>query len=142
MPTGDDLQDPIAAGQCLCGSVRYQVSGSLGEVRYCHCSRCRTATGSAFSANAKIPVARFALLAGEELLREYEDPVGTFRVFCSVCGSPLFARINREPEHVRVRLGGLSGQLDVRITAHVWVSSKSTWYSIADGLPQHLQSAV
>jgi hypothetical protein len=82
------------------------------------------------------------LLDGRELLREYEDPTGTFRIFCSVCGSPLFARLDREPDHIRVRLGGLSGQLDVRITAHVWVSSKSSWFSITDGLPQHLHSAV
>ena len=32
-------------GQCLCGTVRHQVTGPLGEVRYCHCQMCRRATG-------------------------------------------------------------------------------------------------
>ena len=131
----------MADGQCLCGKVRYEVSGSLGDVRYCHCSRCRRATGSAFSANAKIPARRFALLAGQERVREYEEKAGTFRAFCASCGSPIYARLDREPEHIRVRLGGLSGELDARITAHVWLSSKSSWYEIADSLPRYSESA-
>jgi hypothetical protein len=140
MPSHDKSSESVAAGQCLCGKVRYQVAGSLGEVRYCHCTRCQRATGSAFSANARIPAVRFALLAGQELVREYEERPGIFRAFCSVCGSPVYARLGREPEDIRVRIGGLSGELDVRIPAHVWASSKSSWYSIADTLPRYSES--
>jgi hypothetical protein len=137
----EHASESLAHGQCLCGQVRYAVSGSLGEVRYCHCSRCRRATGSAFSANARVPAGRFALLAGREFVREYEERPGIFRAFCSVCGSPLYARLDREPEHLRVRIGGLSGALDVEIAAHVWVASKSGWHAITDALPQHAEAA-
>lgn len=137
----DPPREAVAEGRCLCGRVRYRVTGSLGEVRYCHCTRCRQTSGSAFSANARIPASRFALLAGREVVREYEHDPGVFRAFCAVCGSPLHARLDREPEHVRVRIGGLEGDLDVRITGHVWVSSGSSWYAIRDDLPRHPKAA-
>ena len=41
---------------------------------------------------------------------------------------------------IRVRLGGFEGELDVRITAHVWTGSKSTWYAIEDSLPCHAEA--
>ncbi len=38
-----DVAQPCMNGQCLCGAVQYEVSGSLGEVRYCYCKHCRRA---------------------------------------------------------------------------------------------------
>ena len=129
----------MSDGQCLCGKVRYRVSGSFGEVRYCHCSFCRRATGTAFSANAKLEAAQLEITSGRGEIREYETSRGP-RAFCSACGSPLYARVEREPQHVRVRLGGFDGPVDARITAHVWVASKSPWYEIADALPRHREA--
>jgi hypothetical protein len=124
-------------GQCLCGTVRYRVFGPRGEVLYCHCRICRRATGTAFSANARIPVERFALLAGAEALREYEASPGAFRCFCGLCGSPVFAKVARDPTHIRIRLGGLGTPAGVRITGHVWTESKAGWFEICDDLPQY-----
>lgn len=128
-----------ATGQCLCGTVRYRVTGPLGEVRYCHCRMCRRATGSAFSANAPVPVERFALLAGADSIREYEASSGAFRCFCGNCGLPVFARLARAPGHVRIRLGGLEAPDGVEITGHVWTESKADWHAIHDDLPQYPQ---
>lgn len=129
-----------AQGSCLCGAVRYEVDGSLGEVRYCHCRSCRKLTGTAFTANARIPASAFRLLTGTDSLSEYRTARGP-RMFCSICGSPVFARSDAEPDWVRVRIGGLEGELDVRITAHVWVSSKGSWFKISDTLPQYPEAA-
>ncbi|MEN3976154.1 GFA family protein [Emcibacter sp. SYSU 3D8] len=126
-------------GRCLCGTVRYRVSGTLGPVRYCHCRMCQRASGSAFSANASVPVERFALLAGADSIREYEASPGAFRCFCGRCGSPVFARLAFDPAHIRIRLGGLDRPHGVEITAHVWTDSKSSWYEIGEALPQYGQ---
>jgi hypothetical protein len=127
----------MADGQCLCGKVQYEVSGSLGEVRYCHCTRCRRATGSAFSANARIPALCFTLLAGQDWGPRVRRKAGHLPSVLLPLWVANLARLDREPEHIRVRLGGLSGELDVRITAHVWLSSKSSWYEIVDSLPRY-----
>jgi hypothetical protein len=124
-----------ARAQCLCGSIKYQVFGSLGEVRYCHCFRCRQANGTAFSANAKIAKSNFHIISGKSSLSKYEMSKGVFRYFCSVCGSPIYVIILKEPEWIRIRIGALEGEVDVKITGHVWVGSKSSWYVIEDSLP-------
>lgn len=128
-----------AEGGCVCGSVRYEVDGSLGDVRYCHCNHCRRTTGTAFTANARIPARAFRLVAGADSLSEHRTPRGV-RAYCSVCFSPIFGRVAAEPDWIRIRIGGLAGELDVRITAHVWVSSKSSWFEITDALPQYPES--
>ncbi|TMA79831.1 MAG: hypothetical protein E6J72_10050 [Deltaproteobacteria bacterium] len=40
--------------QCLCGGVRIEISGRLGPLVYCHCTRCQKASGTAFGANANV----------------------------------------------------------------------------------------
>ncbi len=35
------MVDPeIHQGGCLCGAVRYEVTGPLDVVNYCHCTQC------------------------------------------------------------------------------------------------------
>ena len=128
-------------GHCLCGKVRYKIDGPLGGVRYCHCSLCRHANGTAFSANSSLMRKNFTLTSGEDLISEYESSPGAFRCFCSNCGSPVFSRVESEPEHIRIRLGSLEGEPEVKIESHVWVGSKSSWFEITDDLQQHEEAA-
>jgi hypothetical protein len=37
------------AGGCMCGAVRYRISGVPMVAALCHCDRCRSQSGSAFS---------------------------------------------------------------------------------------------
>lgn len=125
----------MPSGKCLCGAFKYTVEGSFGDVRYCHCSQCRRGSGSAFSANAKVAKSQWTLEGPGAEVTEFEHKPGKFKAFCSRCGSPLYARSLHDPDDIRVRLGGFEGNLDVRITGHVWTSSRSTWYTIEDSLP-------
>jgi hypothetical protein len=124
------------AGSCLCGGVRYEIDGELGAFGYCHCTSCRKASGSAHGANVGVDKGRFHLLAGAELLREYESSPGKLRVFCSRCGSPMYAYLTKSPDVIRVRLGSLDTPLHDRPRAHTWVSDKATWEPIEDSVPQ------
>ena len=53
-------------GSCLCGGVRYEITGPLSGALNCHCSMCRKAQGAAFrsrthsSAAAKRRAVRFS----------------------------------------------------------------------------------
>ena len=98
----------MVTGRCLCGGVQFEVHGELGETRLCYCELCRRANGSAFSANVPVPVERYRLLSGRDRIREFESSPGAFRAFCSTCGSPVYGRTMRDPDHIRVRLGTLS----------------------------------
>ena len=126
--------NPVLGGGCLCGGVRYEITGPVGSAVMCHCSMCRRASGSAFAVNAGVRADGFRVVAGADVMREFESSPGKFRVFCSRCGSPLYGRWEAHPEFVRIRLGTLDGDPGVRPVMHVWVGARAPWFEIADSL--------
>src|SRR5690242_14861226 len=106
---------------CLCGGVRIEISGRLGPLVYCHCSQCRRASGTAFAANADVRAKYWTVVAGQELIREYESSPGKLRAFCGRCGSPIYSRQPSVPDVYRIRLGILNDDPERRSLAHFWV---------------------
>ena len=124
-------------GGCLCGGIRFRITGKLGPAGFCHCKQCQRASGSAFAANAPVRTHYFEITSGRELLREYESSARKFRAFCGRCGAPVYSRREEEPEIRRIRLGSLDSDPERRPQGHFWVSSRAPWYSIEDSLPQY-----
>ncbi len=122
--------------ECLCGRVRIEITGKLGPVVYCHCSRCRKASGTAFTANADVRRKYWTFVSGHDLIREFESSPGVFLAFCSGCGSPVYSRRPDAPDMLRLRLGLLNDDPERRALAHFWVGSKAPWFEITDALPQ------
>jgi hypothetical protein len=106
---------------------------------YCHCSRCRKASGTAFASNAVIAAGDFVVVQGEDALRTFSTPQGVHRVFCSKCGSPLTSRRDNLPDVLRLRLGSLDTPVPAAPSAHIFVGSKAAWWEIRDQLPQHAE---
>jgi len=126
-------------GGCLCGAVRYTVDGTLAPIEVCHCSQCRKAQGSAFAANIPLRRADVKFIQGEDKLSEYRATPLKRRVFCRTCGSPLFSQRDDTPEVIRLRAGTLDEPVAAAIGFHFMVGSKASWWTIADGLPQHVE---
>lgn len=122
-------------GSCLCGGIRYEVTGPLRTPLNCHCSMCRKATGAAFRTRAAIAESDFHWVAGENLLGRYRSSEFETRTFCSVCGSTLVTLIPRRKE-VGLALGTLDDDPGIRIERNIFVGSKAPWYEICDDLPQ------
>ncbi len=124
-------------GSCLCGDVTFRVEGAPDRMYYCHCSRCRRARSAAHAANAFYPLARFAWLSGEDRLRRYKVPEAQrfAVVFCARCGSGAPVLRDGVP-FAQIPSGALDGDTGGRPMAHIHVASKSTWYTIADTIPQ------
>lgn len=114
-------------GTCLCGGVRFEVEGEIGAVTLCHCGQCRKAQGSAFVAAAPVRRAAFRLLRGAELLTAFESSPGKRRVFCRVCGSPVFSERDADPDSLRLRIGLLDTPLGARPAAHIFCESRADW---------------
>ncbi|WP_347989092.1 GFA family protein [Methylomonas sp. AM2-LC] len=126
-------------GSCLCGSVKYEIKGELGAAVYCHCVRCRKASGSAFAANATVAEDSFKIVQGAESLKMFSTAEGVHRIFCSACGSPIISKRDSFPGVFRLRLGTLDTPITERLEAHIFVSSKADWYEIHDSLPQYTE---
>ena len=129
---------PVAySGRCLCGRIAVAVSQEPGPIELCHCSMCRRANGSAFSANAELPATALTVVRGQEFLSSYESSPGEERLFCGNCGSPIFSRTRANPGVVRVRVGILTGPLHSRPVAHFHTGSMANWWTITDSLIRH-----
>ena len=77
------------SGRCLCGAIRYEIHGEIGEILHCHCQRCRKSNGTAFATNAPVRIKDFKFTQGEHLLKSFQSSETTQRCFCQECGSPL-----------------------------------------------------
>jgi len=123
-------------GSCLCGGIKYRITGRLFRALNCHCSMCRKAQGSAFRSRATVRAADLTLVQGEDLITFYESSPGTRRGFCRVCGSPILSKFEAYPDYYGLPLGALDDDPGVRPGLHVHVASKAPWFTITDDLPQ------
>ncbi|MES2625973.1 MAG: GFA family protein [Pseudomonadota bacterium] len=126
-------------GSCLCGAISYEISGDLGDGYFCHCERCRKASGSVFASNARIRPDQFTLLTGQEVLKDFHHPAsGLTRKFCGECGSPIVSE-RTVPAIMVIRLGTLDTPLQKGPIGHIFVNSKVEWDTINDDLPQYAE---
>lgn len=124
-------------GGCLCGSIRFEITGPIHNIVYCHCSQCRKAQGGAFATNGIVMASDFKILTGAEALTGYESTPGQIKYFCKTCGSPILSKTESKPGQVRVRLGTIDSDISERPMAHIFVTSKATWEEITGDLPQY-----
>lgn len=94
-------------GSCLCGGIKYEISGNIESIGKCGCIECKKMTGSEFSANALVKKNAFHVLMGKENITIYQISDEISRTFCSVCGSNLQYIANKHPEIIGIALGTL-----------------------------------
>jgi hypothetical protein len=136
------MADEPLTGGCLCGGVRFELTEPPVSASYCHCTRCQRRTGTAASANARIVPGSLKIIRGEDLLRAFEPPDGSAKVFCSNCGSALWARRRDDGEPLSVRLGAFDGDPGIRPSYHQYVAYAAPWEPLPDdGLPRHDEAA-
>ena len=126
-----DVSPPYKGG-CLCGAVRYVVTGPLRDVHACHCGQCRRQSGH-FVAATSAKRADFALTEARSLSWYRSSDVAR-RGFCSECGSALFW--DDDTDEISLNVGSLDQPSGLTLKRHIYVDFKGDYYRIADGLPQ------
>jgi hypothetical protein len=126
----------MVTGSCLCGTVRYEVSGPFNTMMSCHCSMCRKHHGSGFATYVSAPIGNFRWVSGEDAITAYASSEQGSRCSCSVCGSVVPMLL---PSHGLALLpaGPLEGDLGITPQAHIFTGSRAPWHTITDSLPQH-----
>ncbi|PKS09881.1 hypothetical protein jhhlp_004504 [Lomentospora prolificans] len=140
---------------CQCRSVNFQTPTPQPLALYiCHCSACRTQTGSAFGTSAIFP--KFSLPADEKL--------AVYAYFCKTCGtrlvhstpvshhpftSPFFPTPSatlttgnpaKQSKNVVSVKGGCIEGLDWSTAIHLW--TKSAMVPIPEGCETHSESST
>ena len=121
------------AGGCLCGGVRFVVTGDMREIIACHCGQCQRFHGN-FAAYTACPEERLAI-GDTRLLAWYESSPSAKRGFCKRCGSSLFWKPSAAG-YVAVAAGALDDPQDLRLERHIFTADRPSWYAITDGLEE------
>lgn len=133
----NNAETKVTTGGCLCGEVRYEISGSLRSIVNCHCSKCRRFHGN-FAAYTSIAYETLRL-TNESGLRWYrsvtDETPDVHRGFCRQCGSSLFWH-PKGRKYIAVAAGSLDEPTGLKTIGHIWLSQRSDFYEIADDLPR------
>ena len=117
----------LATGQCLCGAVKYSISGEFESFFLCHCSRCRKDSGSAHSANLFSSTARITWVSGADKIKTFQlSGSRHVKSFCMDCGSALPVS-DAGAGLLVVPAGSLDSPVDIRPNAHICCSSRADW---------------
>ena len=129
------MNDQTIHGSCLCDTVNYQITGPFRVFQYCHCSRCRKITGSAFSPNIFVSPDRFNWTAGEDVIGRYELPDAKYFAssFCKKCGSTLPWAV-KGGKNIVVPAGTLDEKPYIEPMQNIFWESRAPWFKQPDTL--------
>lgn len=95
-------------GGCLCGAIRYEITGDPLRVTYCHCKYCQRSTGSAYAVEPFFLKQNFRIVTGIPTTYSHTSASSGRLLnanFCSICGTKLFLDLERLPDSVAVYAG-------------------------------------
>jgi len=117
------------SGGCLCGNVRFKLTGPFSHFHFCHCSRCRKATGSAHATNIFGKADSIHWVQGVDLIKRFDLPEAKqfSRCFCSLCGSPV-PHQSRGTDLLIIPAGSLDEAPGILPQDHIFWSSRAEWY--------------
>lgn len=123
------------SGSCLCGAVRFEITGAFEQFFLCHCSRCRKGSGSAHGANLFSTTARIEWLSGQNKIKTYRVPDSRHeRSFCIECGS-MAPGVKANGALLIVPAGSLDTPIEKRPAAHICTASRANWDKDLETIP-------
>lgn len=123
-------------GQCLCGTIRFELFESSLKLYQCHCSLCRKQCGTASNLATIVDSQKLHWLSGEEHISTFTLKTGFRSNFCRTCGSPV-PNLVRELPYYWIPAGLLEDNADLEVVVHVYVGSKAPWEVIPSGINQY-----
>ncbi len=125
----------ILSGGCLCGGVRYRITGPCRDVINCHCENCRRTHGH-IAAYTSVLKSDLELFSQHTLQWYHDESPNTYRGFCNRCGASLFWDTRDDRNKMSVAAGSLDDSGKLKTIGHVYVSEAGKYYEISDELPR------
>ncbi len=111
----------------MCGGIRFEITGSLRDVFFCHCSRCRRTHGH-FSAYSSAAAAAVVFLEDRSL--RWFDVGTTRRGFCDTCGASVFWQ-RENSDRISVSAGTLDQPTGLKPGRHIFLEDAGDYYDAA-----------
>jgi len=118
----------------MCGAVRYRLESDPFDAGWCHCRTCQLTSGSPATVFASVPHDHFVFTEGEADVSQVKSSGFGHRAFCGKCGTPLYMKVDHQPETVDFSVVTLDEPGRVRPGFHIFWSSRVPWLELDDGL--------
>jgi hypothetical protein len=129
-----------AAGGCLCGAVRYRISGTPMNITHCHCTMCRRASGAPVVTWLTVAPSAFAFTQGAA--RIYRSSPRAARGFCAGCGTPLtFVADKVAATEIDITVASLDDPAAFPPRKHIYAESRIPWFTCDPQLPSQVGSS-
>lgn len=122
-------------GGCLCGRLRYSITGPIDSVGHCHCGMCRRSSGGIVVTWVTVPPERFTFTSGRPGV--YQSSEHAKRCFCRDCGAQMTFWSRETPDEIDVTLATLDDVREHPADRHVYVKDRLPWLRLDEGLPEH-----
>lgn len=119
-------------GGCLCGAVRYEITGAAARVFACFCRDCQQAGGSLFHHGVQVAETDFKIKQGELTAYTSKSDGGRdiVRYFCPTCGSGIYNAPTVLPGMVVLRGGTLDDPKPFTPSLSIFNESKPDWVDL------------
>ncbi|KNG49767.1 glutathione-dependent formaldehyde-activating [Stemphylium lycopersici] len=135
----------MPAGGCICGNVRYEVTGEAEGNILCHCLDCRKITGSTYSSNQIYPDNAFKVTQGTPKQHKKKGDTGNEVIsnFCGDCGSTMWREGASFAGKRVVKASSAVGTLDdtsildnFKTNAELYADLRPKWIGAQEGAAQ------
>ncbi len=122
-------------GGCLCGALRYALSGAPDRAGFCCCADCRKATGSGYIGFLSYPRERVRF-SGPTLT--YGSPSASGRIAlrnsCPVCGSLVFGGDQPNSTNFTIYAGSLDDPSLSQPSLAIFNRDRPAWVGLPPGV--------
>ena len=123
-------------GGCLCGAVRYELSGEPTFVGSCYCTQCQKESGAGHNTAVAMPNSA-TKITGET--KVYSQPGASGKAvkrnFCANCGTTVFGQPELMPDTTIFRAGTLDDSSGLAISMAVYGAEAQSWDQPPEGIP-------
>ena len=126
------------AGGCLCGALRYRLSGPTLWVSQCACKDCQKATGTGHTTIVGIHKDQLAVQGTPQTYTNTGDTGGSVtRHFCGICGGRLYTSGDLPGDFIMVQAGSLDDPAAVSPESVIYLKDAAPWDKFDPALPQY-----
>jgi hypothetical protein len=122
---------PVEGG-CLCGAVRYRLTGAPLGAYNCHCKDCQRTSGGTHTMSMPIARDRVEHLSGE--LAHFDKTADSGRtvrmIGCAKCGTRLWNEPLASPQMLVLKPGTLDDASWAVPVGNIWTDSALPWAEI------------
>jgi hypothetical protein len=117
--------------------VRYEIKSEPYDCGWCHCRTCQLNSGAPAMVFATVPVGDLVWTKGGEKVRTFASSDFGYRAFCGDCGTPLWMKLDDQPDTLDFSVATLDEPERVTPGFHIFWGSRMGGAEPADALPRY-----